>query len=444
MNLHRPSLSLLTILFLSGTVYATVPLPPQPYGVFQTLTRSDPRSSGDFGITVDSFDRRLIAGAINAKSEDGLDVGAAYIYEQNDSGNWLPVTELRPNDGQQNDAFGYGVAINGKNALVFSSRAIYFYRETSAETWDHVGRFAPQAGIEFGPHVDLDRSDAVVSGARPVRVGPGPSNWAGFIQIYRINGEGWREFQNISLGNQFVNAVAISDERIAVGITSAVQIYEKNDLGVYLRTTTIESPNKEANDWFGLSLSFDGNQLLIGDPTEDGHGVAYIYRKGADSNWDQWARLFPSDLSEASFGSDVALEGDVALVSSSTQQNDVVHVFEKDDDQWSHVSRLTSQFYNRGTALSTSNGIGFIGSGANVPGSIDVVSRVPEPTTALPMLIGLLSVAISRRVLSATKAAKPWCRVSGATGVSPALKCHNDKVADWLASSLKDKAVCCL
>jgi hypothetical protein len=71
-------------------------------------------------------------------------------------------------------------------------------------------------------------------------------------------------------------------------------------------------------DWFGYSVSIDGNLALIGAYGDDDNGSysgsAYIYRFDG-STWQEETKLLASDGAEDDvFGTSVAIDGDLVLV----------------------------------------------------------------------------------------------------------------------------------
>ena len=117
------------------------------------ILRASNLGAGDlFGTSVAISGNYAIVGAY---SEDGsstsasFDCGAAYIFERNDSGNWIEKQILRASNLGLTDYFGLSVAIDGNYAIVaatqedgsststsFDSGAAYiFERNTSSGVW---------------------------------------------------------------------------------------------------------------------------------------------------------------------------------------------------------------------------------------------------------------------------------------------------------------------
>ena len=95
-----------------------------------------------------------------------------------------------------------------------------------------------------------------------------------------------------------------------------------------------------AADRFGTSLDMDGERAIVGSP---GAKAAFIYRK-MDGMWLEEARLADPDpaLGEG-FGTDVAIEGTIAMVSGENESGvGVVYVFEDNGSSWAQVQEFTA------------------------------------------------------------------------------------------------------
>lgn len=117
-----------------------------------------------------------------------------------------------------------------------------------------------------------------------------------------------------------------------------------------VETTRLVASDGEPGDSFGSGVALDGSTLLVGAPdTDDGVGSAYAFTRGTDG-WTQSQRI---DLSVSGFqpaplfGSDVAVDGDTAFVSSpwyilGFQSHGAVFVYERESEggEWTRRRRL--------------------------------------------------------------------------------------------------------
>lgn len=182
-----------------------------------------------------------------------------------------------------------------------------------------------------GYKVDIDGNYAIV-GAYGRTLIPNPID-AGVAYIYFRNNGVW-ELQDIIQANDgqtndfFGASVRISGDYAIVGAWGD-DIGTDNDQGsayIFVRNGTqwtlqakITAIDGLANDFFGRSVSIDGDHVIIGAQGDDNganinQGSAYIfYRSG--TAWSLGAKLTASDGSaEDFFGSSVAIDGAFAIV----------------------------------------------------------------------------------------------------------------------------------
>ena len=104
-----------------------------------------------FGASVSISGDRAIVGAYG-DDQNGLDAGAAYIYERSDQG-WTSAVRLAPSDGKPGDLFGWSVAIWDDRAIVGSRRddestgAAYIFERLDSG-WTEVAKLT---GSDPGP-----------------------------------------------------------------------------------------------------------------------------------------------------------------------------------------------------------------------------------------------------------------------------------------------------
>jgi hypothetical protein len=81
------------------------------------LKPSDPNNSARFGNALAVSGRTLIVGD-SANSRNGVAYGAAYVFVQEDDGEWYEVGKLIASDGAPQDNFGDAVAVYGNEAVI--------------------------------------------------------------------------------------------------------------------------------------------------------------------------------------------------------------------------------------------------------------------------------------------------------------------------------------
>ena len=107
----------------------------------------------------------------------------------------------------------------------------------------------------------------------------------------------------------------------------------------------------QAGDFFGVSVSLDGDRLAIGAYLDDDNGSAsgsaYVFERDADGSWFQVSKLLPLDGQAGDrFGVSVSLDGDRLAIGAyqdddNGSESGSVYVFERDaDGSWFEVSKL--------------------------------------------------------------------------------------------------------
>lgn len=101
----------------------------------------------------------------------------------------------------------------------------------------------------------------------------------------------------------------------------AVYVYRKDAAsGAWNLSQTLVAQDAAQNDWFGNSMAIHNDELLIGAPRRDIDGIrdaggVYVFRRDGEGEWAQQQVLAPqSPTSQGMFGTSVALQTGRALV----------------------------------------------------------------------------------------------------------------------------------
>ena len=318
---------ILTISTFSNSVYSQN---SDAYQLQAMLNSGLPANSADtFGISVDVDGDTAIVGAQSQKVGQNGGQGAAYIYVRNGS-TWSLQQMLTASDGQERDAFGAEVALEGDTAFVTSYTAntvgkgdgkIYVFKRTGT-TWTQTQTLVPNdpitgAGEAFGSALAIDNG-TLVAGAFNKSVNNAPYGAA-----YIFTGSG----------------------------------------GTWTQQAKLFDPTSTVNDKFGFSVDISGNSVIVGTPgqnglgAEDGRGFAYIFT-GSGSSWTQQQKIISSDRAAGdSFGIDVAIDGDTAAVGASEKDSlkGGVYIFTRSGGSWTQRTKinhpLTSQLNRFGLSV---------------------------------------------------------------------------------------------
>ena len=192
-------------------------------------------------------------------------------------------------DGDDHDNYGAAVALDDAVALIgapsvqgagVSSGAAYVVLREGL-SWVDEQKLVPAGSLPldlFGTSVALDGDVAVVGAPRT-----GLSRGSAFVFRYDGGAESWIEEQELAAsdatdGNLFGDAVAIQGDLILVGAPSAddgavlnagaVYVYSYNG-ATWDEDQKLAAPNAVNNDSFGTSVALSGNLALIGDSGRD-------------------------------------------------------------------------------------------------------------------------------------------------------------------------------
>jgi len=280
--------------------------------------------SGDYGIV----------GAYQDDDGNGFRSGSAYIFERDAHGTWLQTAKLTEPNPAEGDYFGQSVAISGNYAIIgaeydadngFRSGSASVFERDAGETWTHKTKLTPPGAAEndlFGSAISISGNRAII-GSFGADEGHG---WeSGSAHIYYREGGVWTHQAKLTgdpvKGERFGYSVSISGDRIIIGATragddyGAVYIFEEDAGGAWTRSTKLWAPDWEADDFFGNSVSIDGDYALAGaeydDRTGGATGAAYVLHRDEDGTWSHETKLVESEAHR--FGCSVSLDGGDAI-----------------------------------------------------------------------------------------------------------------------------------
>jgi FG-GAP repeat len=371
---------------------------------FLQVTSDDGEQGDWFGSSVSIYGDYAVVGAsfddIGANSAQG----SAYIFIK--SGNtWTQQAKLIADDGVADDRFGTSVAISGDYVIVGANvddigantdqgSAYIFMR--SGVSWTQQAKLLATTGAGgdwFGISVALDGDYAIV-GAYTDDIG-GNSN-QGSAYVFVRSGVTWTQQANLVAADglsedNFGLSVSISGEYVIVG---AHDDHVGSNLGqgsayIFIRTgnawsqqAKILAGDGEANDFFGIAVSIDGDYVLVGAygddyPPSTDRGSAYIFNRSG-STWTQQAKLTalsgsPNDY----YGSSVSILGETIFIGAYNDESlpgcsDPVrigmgYIYKKQNNIWTLHSTVEDPLGDEGEQFTRSvshNGDTFIAGAA--------------------------------------------------------------------------------
>ena len=283
----------------------------------------------------DGFGRALAGdGGLVLAGAPGWDggKGAVLLYRYDSQTGWGEVGRLAPEKLGEDARFGAALAMDGDVAVVAApgegdgAGAVYVFTRMG-DSWSAGTRFQPtEAGSGFGDRVAVGGTSVLVSTAR-TRDAPAE------VHSYRLDPATGRleHLGQLEPGGElgeesgFGASLLVKGSLALVGATSAngtgaVVLFDRDDeTGALTRSGTLWPFNAEQPAAFGSALAFDGDDLWVGAPSaNERSGGIYRFTSDGGRGWTGAVKVGRDGLGErASFGSALALAGDVAVVGAS-------------------------------------------------------------------------------------------------------------------------------
>ena len=291
-----------------------------------------------FGMSVDiSGDYAVISAVRDSTYYTGN--SSVYVYHW-DGSTWVEQSKITSITSFER--FGADVAIDGDYIIVGADQASYNNQSAAGaayifhrvgDTWIQQAKIRASnasANYFFGRDVDIS-GDYVIVGANTADYDQGNK---GYSYIFHRVGDTWvqqAQFDSdgLSLSNDaYGNAVAIDGDYAVVGAyydqyRGAIYIYHRvGDTWVYQSKVTSEDIAQF--DSFGIEVSIYGDQILVGASGDNSNaGAAYLFQRSG-SVWTQQSKFVASEASSnKSFGRDVSLSNNVALIGAYELQGTV-------------------------------------------------------------------------------------------------------------------------
>jgi len=277
--------------------------------------------------------------------------GAVFVYNYNaGTQQWVvQPLPLQPADVQADDHFGSSVALNGNTLVVGADNktsgagAVYLFQNVGGQ-WQQVAEFQGQAGAQLG-------TSAGVSGTEAIAGAPGSTT----AYLYIFNGTAWTSQQTLTdttdgSGSGFGSAVALDGGTAVVGAPSAnnegaAYVYvlnngtwaqQGNNLGLLQSLST--------GDGFGSAVAVSGGEIVVGAPDTKvagsaGAGAAYLFKVDSSGTWSADGSALQNLLTlnpSDHFGASVAIDGQQVLVGAYGTGSDTgtAYIFSRNNGSW--------------------------------------------------------------------------------------------------------------
>ena len=333
------------------------------------ITADDGASGDQFGVSVSIDGDYAVVGAF-FDDDDGRESGSAYIFIR-DGDDWTEQAKLTANDAAAGDQFGNSVSIDGDYAVIGarcndddgdnSGSAYIFIRD--GDDWTEQAKLTANdaaAGDGFGNSVSIDGNYAVVGAFFDDDDG----EISGSAYIFIRDGDGWTEQAKLTANDAAANdyfgiSVSIDGDYVVVGAhgndddgreSGSAYIFVR-DGDDWTEQVKVTANDAAAGDSFGSSVFIDGDYVVIGAYLDDDggreSGSAYIFIRDGDG-WTEQTKLTASDAAANDrFGVSVSISGDYAVVGAYLDDDDgnnsgSAYIFVRDGDNWTEQAKLTA------------------------------------------------------------------------------------------------------
>jgi len=303
------------------------------------LTASDAAVEDFFGYSVSIAGDYALIGAYG-DDDNGNNSGSAYIFHRSGT-SWAEQVKIEADDGAAEDRFGCSIFISGDYAIVGAwgddgsgidrGSAYIFYR--SGTNWSQQAKLTASDGMDedmFGYSVSISGDYALVGAYYDDDNG----SESGSAYIFHRSGTSWTEQIKLTAPDGaaydwFGYTVSIEGDYAVVGArwdddngsnSGSVYIFHRSGT-LWTQQAKLIADDGSVDDEFGRSVSVDGDYVVVGACHDDGNGIdrgsAYIFHRSG-TNWSQQARIIASNGADFDyFGCPVSISGNYALISAS-------------------------------------------------------------------------------------------------------------------------------
>jgi choice-of-anchor B domain-containing protein len=284
--------------------------------------------------------------------------GTVFVFERGANG-WSQTGQLTGDDLDGINRFGTSIAAN--DDLVFVSApaqqqatgAVYVFRR-GAEGWTQTAKITADSAVarsQFGNAVAISGGSVLISA-------PGLNENRGQVTVFELDPQTseWSATSTLPApelqpNDRFGWAVRAAGDVVVVsapvtaGATGAAYTFRRVGDGSWSQQARLGPETATPNTVFGITLAFDGDELLVGAPGADtARGAVFQFTHTADGAFSPPRRFVPADPLQrtAQFGGAVAVRGDIAAATIAGADHGLgtVLVFERDNGEWTQRAVL--------------------------------------------------------------------------------------------------------
>ncbi len=278
---------------------------------------------------------------------------------------YLAMESFVANDARQDDAFAYAVATDGlytiigvprEDTLHSNSGAAYLYKKLYNGTHTLISKLKapiPSANANFGNSVAID--------GNYILVGAENEDFNGEAYLFKKDSDTFVTLfmdNNRTQNDKFANAVSMSGDYIVIGADHTnigtfihagnATLFKKDANGTIRPIGILSSPAYQDNNFFGKSVSIDGNFIVVGSTKNargDSKGQAYLYKIDQNSSKNPIRRIKSIEaqdgVNDDNFSSCVSISGDyIAIGAPNNDEKGSVYIFEKNGNDVTQMTKI--------------------------------------------------------------------------------------------------------
>jgi hypothetical protein len=274
------------------------------------LVAPDGDAGDSFGVGVSLHGDTAVVGA-NNDDDKGTSSGSAYVFRRSGE-SWSFEAKLTASDGSPGDVFGSSeaVAIDSDTILIGAYRAengtdsgaAYVFSRSNG-SWQQQAKLTAgdaAAGDFFGASVELDGDTAIVGANQDDDSGTN----SGSVYVFSRSNGSWQQQAKLTPDDgaprdDFGVVVALDSNTAVVGCrldddngfeSGSAYVFTQSD-GTWDQRAKLLPPDGASRDFFGRTVTVDGNTILVGSPGDDDEGnnsgSTYVFER----------ELFPEPIS---------------------------------------------------------------------------------------------------------------------------------------------------
>ena len=261
------------------------------------ISASDAQSDDYFGYSVSMSGDYIAVGAYQEDASGISNAGSAYIFKRNSDSNITQIAKIEATTPSADSGFGYSVSIDGDYIVVGS------YKEDSGAVVD--------AGSAY---VFKRNSDVLVSNIADIN--------ASDAAAYDYFGNA------VSINGDYIAIGAYQEDANGTSNAGSAYIFKRNSDDTVTQTKKIVAGNVESSAYFGYSISIENQYLVVGAHQEDNNstdsGTAYVYEIDTSDPTvvTQVKQLNASDMqADDFFGNSVSINGNNIAIGAFSEDN---------------------------------------------------------------------------------------------------------------------------